>query len=107
MNEVLSFKLLLSLYNMNRQTSVQENPSSWCFFPELYVFLSEFCRVLLSFEFHIYKLIKLSPDVKGILPREVDQEAKVPTTLVSRSFVGGCRLGAFLVLSMSFRVDRP
>ena len=108
MNEVLIFKLLLSLSNMNRQTSVQENPPSWCFFSGLYIFLGEFCRVLLSFEIHIYKLIKLSPHVKGVLPREVDQEAKVPTTLVSRSFVGGCRSGASLVLSICpFRWTDP
>ena len=52
-------------------------------------------------------LINININVKGVLPREVAQEAKVPTVLVSRILVGGCRQGAASVLSTPFRVGIP
>ena len=42
--------------------------------------------------------------MRGVLPRVVAQAKMVPTALVSRSLVGGCRQGAASAVSMPFRV---
>ena len=54
-----------------------------------------------------YRRRIVDANVKGVLPREVAQVAKVPMALFSRSLVRVCGQGAASVSCVSFRVDKP